>query len=426
VDADLAVFIARIHAVDNHTHVNSTAPNDVDSDALPLDGLPAFDLPASVRPDSPIWMAAYQELYRYRYADLDGPHLGELRSARARVVKEQGDRFPEWVLDKTGTAVMLANRIAMGPGLAAPRFRWVPFADALMLPLSTGAEAGLTPDRAVLYPLEKKLLGRYLADLRRARLPATLDEYERAVVTATLERQRQAGAVAVKFEAAYLRSLEFADASADAARRVYARHVNGGEPSHADYTTLQDVLFRYIAREAGRLGMAVHIHAFEGAGGAYVAATSDPLLLESAFNDPALRATKFVIVHGGGMYAAHGGALLWRPNVYVDMSLMTLIYPPAKMAGILRDWLLQYPEKVLFGTDASPFGPDQGWDVAAWTGTTAAREALGLALTAMVRARETTRERAEAIATMVMRGNAERLYNLGSDLDSLSRPGPRR
>ena len=413
VDADLAAVVAAIRAVDNHTHVGSTAPGDPDSDALPLDGLPRFDLPATIRPESPNWIAAGKALYGYPHADLSDAHRVELRAARERVTKEQGDKFPEWVLDKVGTEVMLANRIAMGPGIAPPRFRWVSFADPLMLPLSTTAEAAVTPDRAVLYPLEQKLLARYLSDLRLARLPATLDEYLRTVVTATLERQRQGGAVAVKFEAAYLRPLEFADASADTATRIYARYVNGGEPSHADYKTLEDFLFRYIAREAGRLGVAVHIHSFEGAGGFYAAAGSDPLLLESAFNDPALRRTNFVIVHGGGMYAAHAGAMVWKPNVYLDISLMTLIYTPAKLAGVLRDWLLQYPEKVLFGTDAAGLGPDLGWDVTAWTGTTAAREALGIALTGMIRNGEVSRARAAEIARMVMRTNAGRLYNLG-------------
>ena len=413
IDADLAAVIAGIRAVDNHTHVGSTMPDDPDSDALPLDGLPPFDLPATVRPDNPIWIGAYKGLYGYPHADFSEPHRVELRTARERVTKEQGDKFPAWVLDKIGTEVMLANRIALGPGLAPPRFLWVPFADALMLPLSTTAEAAVSPDRAGLYPLEQKLLTRYESDLHLTRIPATLDEYLRSIVTATLERQRQGGAVAVKFEAAYLRSLEFAEASADAASRVYARYANGGQPSHADYTTLEDFLFRYIARECGRLGMAVHIHSFEGAGGFYVAAYSDPLLLESAFNDPALRRTNFVIVHGGGMYAAHAGAMLWKPNVYADLSIMPLVYPLPKLAGILRDWLAMYPEKVLFGTDASAFGPDLGWEVAAWAGAKSARDALGMALTGMVRDGDVSRARAAEIATMVMRTNAARLYNLG-------------
>ena len=128
---------------------------------------------------------------------------------------------------------------------------------------------------------------------------------------------------------------------------------------------------------------------------------------------PTLRKTNFVIVHGGGVYASHAGAMLWKPNVYLDMSAMTLLYTPAKLAEVLRDWLTQYPEKVLFGSDAAAFGPDMGWELAAWIATKNGRAALALALTDMIRNGEVSRARAEEIATMVMRTNAGNLYKLG-------------
>ncbi len=412
LDSELAAFIGKIRAVDNHTHVNTIVPGDSESDALPLEVLLPFPLPARLRPENPDWLAGYRALYKYPHADLSDAHMNELRGTMQRVAREQGEKFPEWVLDQIGTEVMLANRVAMGPGLAPPRFRWVSYVDALMLPLSTKAESAASPDRQKLFPLEEKLLRRYLADLRLEKLPAKLDAYLQTVVTATLERQRQAGCVAVKFEAAYLRPLDFDEVSAETASRVYSRYAAGGVPSHAEYKALQDFLFRHIAREAGRLGMAVHIHSFEAAGSFYRTAGSDPLLLESAFNDPTLRGTNFVIVHGGGVYASHAGAMLWKPNVYLDMSAMTLSYTPATLAGVLRGWLIQYPEKVLFGTDAAAFGPDTGWELAAWIATTTGRQALAIALTDMLRDGEATRAHAEEIATIVMRTNAGKLYGL--------------
>jgi uncharacterized protein len=411
-DAELTAFVEKIRAVDNHSHANSVVPGDSESDALPLEVLLPFEIPVRLRPDSPDWLAAYRAVYNYSHPDLSDAHMAELRSTMQRVAKEQGNNFPVWVLDKIGTEVMLANRVAMGPGLAPLRFRWVSYVDALMLPLSTKAEAAVSPDREKLYPLEDKLLLRYLADLRLDRLPATLDAYLKTVVTPILEAQQKGGCVAVKFEAAFLRSLDFDDASAGTASEVYSRYLAKGEPSHAEYKALQDFLFRYIAREAGRLGMAVHIHTFHGPGNFYRAGGSDPFLLEPAFNDPALRGTKFVMVHGGGVFAPHAGAMLWKPNVYLDMSGMTLIDPPAKLAEVLRDWLLQYPEKVLFGSDAAAYGPDAGWELSAWTATTTGRRALAIALTQMMRNGEVTRVRAEEIATMVMRTNAGRLYKL--------------
>jgi predicted TIM-barrel fold metal-dependent hydrolase len=411
-DPALTGYIRTIRAVDNHTHVNTVGPGDSESDALPLDVLLPFPMPVTLRPNNPNWLAAYRALYDYPHSDLSEAHLTELRVTMQKVARDRGDKFPEWVLDRIGTETMLANRVAMGPGLAGPRFRWVSFVDPLMLPLTTTVERGATPDRQKLYPLEEKLLHRYLADLHLDKVPATLDGYLTTVVTPTLDRQRQAGCVAVKFEAAYLRRLDFDETSADTATRVYSRYVTAGEPSHAEYKALQDFLFRYIAREAGRLGMAVHIHSFEGAGAFYQAAGSDPLLLESAFNDPALRDTSFVIVHGGGVYASHAGAMMWKPNVYVDISAMTLIYTPTTLASVLRNWLVQFPEKVLFGSDAAALGPDTGWELAAWIGTTTGRQALAIALSELMRSGEVSRKRAEEVATMVMRTNAATLYKL--------------
>ncbi|RKG93340.1 amidohydrolase family protein [Corallococcus terminator] len=410
--AALREFIGGIRAIDNHTHANTVVPGDTESDALSLEVLGDFPLPVTLHPESPGWLAAYRALYGFPYEELSDAHWPGLRATMRAIAEQQGEGFPAWVLDRVGTEVMLTNRVAMGPGLAPPRFRWVSFVDALMLPLSTRAEAAVTPDRGKLYPLEASLLRRYLTELKVGALPATLEAYLRTVVTPTLERHQQAGCVAVKFEAALLRSLDFADVASQTASAVYSRYVGGGEPTHAEYKALQDFLFRGIAREAGRLGMAVHIHSFEGPGAYYATAGADPLLLEPTFNDPTLRHTRFVLVHGGGVFATHARAMLWKPNVYVDTSAMALLYPPGSLAVILRDWLRQFPDKVLFGTDAASFGPDTGWELAAWLGTTQTRTALAMALGGMVRDGEASRTRAEEIATRVMRTNAGELYGL--------------
>jgi len=393
-DPALSAFIASIRTVDNHTHANSTRPGDADYDALPVDGLGAFELPAMLKPDHPQWIAAKKAVYE-------------------GATKPAGDAFPSWVLDRIGTEVLLANRIAMGPGLAPPRFRWVSFADALMYPLSTAAEAQATPDRVKLFPLEDALLRRYLANLKIAAVPATLDAYLKTVVTPTLEAQQQSGCVAIKFEAAYLRALDFESVPEPMAAKVYASWAGRGAPPHADYKALQDFLFRYLAREAGRLGMAVHIHSFEGVGNYYDIAGADPALLEPVLNDPVLHGTNFVVIHGGGSRASHTTGLLWKPNAYADISLMTQAYPPAELAAVLKPWLATFPEKVLFGSDASALGPDLGWEVSAAAGTANGRTALGIALSDMMAAGEITRDRAQEIATLVLRGNASRLYKLG-------------
>ena len=411
-DPELVAHIGKILAVDNHTHANTVAAADSEFDALPLEVLLPFEIPARLRPEDPVWLAAYRAVYDYPHQDLSEAHMTELRGSMRRVAEEKGDTFPIWVLDKVGTEVMFANRIALGPGLAPPLFRWVSYVDALLFPLSTKAEAATSPDREKLYPLEEKLLRRSLAELHVDKLPTNLDAYLKTVVTPTLEAQARGGCIAVKFEVGFLRALDFDDVSTETASKVYARYIVGGQPPLAEYKALEDFLFRYIASEAGRLGMAVHIHTFNGPGNFYRAGGSDPFLLESAFNDPTLRDTKFVMVHGGGVFAPHAGAMLWKPNVYLDFSALCLIHTPAKLAEVLRDWLLQYPEKVLFGTDAASFGPDAGWELTAWIGTNTARQALAIALSDMIRDGEVLRPRAEQIATMVMRTNAATLYKL--------------
>jgi len=309
---------------------------------------------------------------------------------------------------------MFANRIALGRGLAAPRFRWVSFVDPLLFPLSNERAKKSNRDYAGFYPAEEKLLRRYLNDLNLKALPPTLSEYKARVVTATLERQKQQGVVALKYEAAYLRLLDFDSPDERRATLTYARCVRGGEPSASDYKALQDYVFYYIAREAGRLGLAIHIHIINGAGGYYRTVGSNPLLLESVFNNPELRRTNFVIVHGGYPFTREMLGLFGKSNVFADFSGQTFLLYPRALSEVLRDWLETFPDRVLFGTDAFSFGPAVDWPEVAWLSSTSARQALAMALTGMVADGEISRERAVEIARMVMRDNARKLYKLGS------------
>jgi hypothetical protein len=337
-------------------------------------------------------------------------HVRELSEIKNRIRREQGDNYPAWVLDRLGIETMLANRVAMGRGLTPPRFRWVSYVDALVFPLNNDAAKSRNLDYRAFYPAEERLLKRYLADAGSNGLPSTFKEYLSGVVTQTLERQKREGVIALKFEIAYLRALDLYEASETDATRVYERWVKGGEPPAAEYKLLQDFLFRYISREAGRLGLAIHIHVFDGGGGSYVQSGSQPLLLDSVFNDPALRKTNFVIVHGGYPFTKSTAGLLSKPNVWADFSAQDLLLYSRALSEILRNWLEYYPDKILFGTDASPSFGEIGWEETGWLATQTAREALALALTGMIQDKEISRERAVALARMALRGNAAKLY----------------
>ena len=401
-DPGLVSEIDGIRAIDNHAHpVRATAAGeqpDRDFDALPVDHMEPQSDAVNLRPGAPAMAEARQALFG--------------QTAKEKGMQEKGVQYPAWVLDQMGVDVMLANRVEMGPGIQPPRFRWAPYADTLMFPLDNSKLAQQNSDRKSFFGLEDVLRTRYLDALGLKTVPATLADYLSKVLTPTLDRQRAGGAVAEKFEAAYLRSLAFDKVERATAGRVYAQYAGKGAPAAADYKPLQDFLFRYIAAECGRLGMAVHLHTMAGAGGYFDVGGANPLNLESVLNDPDLRGTKFVMVHGGWPFTREIAALLTKPNAYLDFSAQDLLLTPATLAGILREWLELVPEKVLFGTDAYPYIPEMGWEESGWIAARTGRRALAQALTAMVRGGEITRARASELARMVLRENAKTLYGL--------------
>jgi uncharacterized protein len=379
-DAELLKEIRTIPAIDNHAHpvrpASAGEAPDRDYDALPVDSLEAQSDPVRLRSTSP-----------------------ELAGAR-RVVK-RGD--PVKVLDQLGIGTMLANRVAMGPGLPADRFLWVPYADALMYPLANDSMI-LNSDQRAFFALEENLLKRYYADLGIASRPSTLDEYLRSVVQPTLERQKRGGAVAEKFEMAYLRTLDIGNpAKAEA---------EAGWAGKGSYKALQDYLFRFIASECGRLGMAVHFHSDAGSGSYFNVTGGNPMLLEPLLDDPSLRHTNFVFLHGGWPFERQLTALLTKPNAYADFSSQNLFLYPAELAKTIRAWVEYVPEKVLFATDAYPYSAEAGWEETGYIAANTSREALAIALTGMLRDGEITRARASELARMVLRDNARALYGL--------------
>ncbi|HEY5177942.1 MAG TPA: amidohydrolase family protein [Terriglobales bacterium] len=415
-DPELLDEINHIKAIDNHSHppaLDNAAQPDDDFDALPCYPLDPVADGLMFRASNPIYIKAWQAMFGYKYNDASPEHVQELLAAKEQVKQREGENYANWVLDQLGIESELANRVAMGRGLQPPRFRWVPFDDTLLFPLNNSSLAAQSPDRKIFYGREELVFARYLNQLNLSSVPPTLAECMAKVVTPLLARQRTDGAVAIKFEAAYLRTLDFAPAKEADAARVYARYVKGGVPSDADYKTLQDQLFRYLAREAGRLGMAVHFHTGGGCGGYFAMEGSNPLLLDSVFNDPTLRKTNFVMLHGGaGGFEPLVPYLLMKPNVYADFSEQTWMTSPRHIAASIRSMLEFYPEKVLFGTDLYPLTPQVNWEETGYQTETAARTALAIALTGMMQDGEITRPQASAIAHLVLHDNAARLYGL--------------
>jgi hypothetical protein len=414
IDPQVARVIAGTKAIDNHAHplrATNEGEVDLDWDQLSSD-VDRFLPPVRLRPDNPELVNAWRALFGYAHKDMNEAHLAELIAKKKATRAAKGDAFPAWVLDQIGTETMLANRVTMGRGLVAPRFRWVAFVDALAMPLDNSASANATPDRKVYYGDLDRLLHRYLAARKVEALPDSLGDYLRLIVTPTLEEQEAGGAVAIKFEAAYLRSLAFEKPTMDEAAAVYSHYTHGGVPLPNEYKTLQDFIYHFMAREAGRLKLAVHIHVGAGVGGYFDQKEARPILLMPLFNDPELRQTNFVMLHAAWPYPDEVASMLTKPNVYADFSAMTFLLYPQKLAASLRTWLEFQPEKVFFATDAFALGPDVGWEDLAWLTADTGRKALGLALTAMLRDGIVTETRAAEIARAVLHDNAAKLYGL--------------
>jgi hypothetical protein len=414
---ELAREIDSIPAIDNHAHPMLSPPADAtdrEFDALPVDSMEPQTDPVALRPDWPPLADAWHALFDI---DLQPPLTPEtakqLDAARARIKAREGEHYSAYVLDKSGIGTMVANRVAMGIGVQPPRFLWVPYEDALLFPLNNAKLAAETPDRAQFFALEDKLRVRYLRDAGMTKLPPTLDGYIAQVVLPTLKRQHEHGAIAAKFELAYLRSLAVGNPTKSEVADIYSKYIDAdASPDPATYKPLQDYLFRTIAAYAGKLGMAVHLHSMAGAGSYFSIAGGNPMNLEPLLNDPELRHTNFVFLHGGWPFVHEVGAMLQKPNVYLDISQQALVIPAPTLATWLREWLELFPDKVLFATDGYPYSPSLGWEESTWLAARNARNALGIALTGMERDGEITPARASQLAHMVMHDNAAALYHV--------------
>lgn len=403
----------QIQIIDNHAH--PALPGDAEMDALTFDpaGLGAMEvflLPARLRATNPEYIPALRALYGYPYLDLSPDHLKELVALKQKKRSVSDLTYFNTVLDKAGISISLANRVGMTSApLDRQRFKWVPFIDAYLFPLSNAVYKKQNADYNVFFSSEEKLLKRYLDQVETPR-PRTFDAYLR-FVHESLGRLKVDGAVAVKFEAAYLRSLQFSDPSQRVARRVYERYRSTTDVPEDEYRDLQDYLLRYILREVTKLGLPVHIHTGMGVGNAFHLSEAHPLRLENILSDPQYRQTAFVLLHGGYPFSQETILLASKPNVFIDSSAMPLILYPSNLARIFKEWLTFYPEKILFGTDAEVFG-EGGAEETYWLAAETGRQALALALSEMVQEGRCDETEAVRLTRLVLHDNAAKLYGL--------------
>src|SRR5258708_35004587 len=130
---------------------------------------------------------------------------------------------------------------------------------------------------------------------------ADLAGYE-TFVRQTLADNQKKGGVAMKFEAAYFRTLYFREPPREKAEAIYAQFRAGGVPSEDDYGTFQDYIFRVLIDQAGKLRLPVHFHSAVGVGAYFSLRNGHPLNLENVLRDPRYRKLNFVLIHGAYPY----------------------------------------------------------------------------------------------------------------------------
>lgn len=403
-DPQLLAYLDSIKAVDNHSH-GLPLPNQaaLDRDIPNPLGVSTPFMSVRQRETNSEWIDAWRALYGYQWKDATAPHVQEALREKKDRIRAQGVAYPTWVLDQAGIDVVLINAPRLGAGQTSPRFRWVPYADGFLFPF-----------QAIDYKGSLTLQQRR-SEVGLAALPPAWSSYL-DLITQQLTTWKANGAIAVKFAVAYYRPLDFSTVAEGDAQKIYERYLTMGEQQHdyhtTDYRALQDFLFRYVAREAGRIGLPVHIHTGEGAGPVFPTGGSNPVLLEGVLNDFSLARTTFVLLHGGFPFDREVASLIQKPNVYADVSGQTFFRSPDDLSYTLRLWLYAFPEKIMFGTDGFTNTWLRGWEEMTWIATRSGRTALALALTRMMAAGEITRARAEEIGRMVLRDNAVRLYHL--------------
>ena len=384
--------ISRIKIFDHHAHPGFAGDQEVDPAPVPEGALPL-----RLTPGNPDWAAADKALF------------GATGKAQLRKLNP-GRKYFLAILDRLGIETSVANRITMSPDLDPARFKWVFYVDPVLFPFDNSGLAARNTDQAAFMPNQTKLMERFRQQAGLTSPPPDLAGYL-TLVTRVLEDHQRRGAVAAKFEIAYFRSFVFDDPPRDSVEAIYARYKQDGAPSAVEYKAFQDLVFRHVLTECGRLHLPVHIHSAAGAGDYFSLAGASVLNLESVLRDPRYLSTTFVLIHGGYPFDQQAILISMMKNVWLDSSATgSFLMYPNQFKDVLKRWFEINPGKVTFGSDAFPIDEHIGAEELYWFGVHNARTAAAAALAEMVAAREITEPQAMTIARGYLHDNAASLY----------------
>jgi hypothetical protein len=406
---DLLGKINAIPLYDNHSHPGFADDSDVDAMAAPPDESSVLRL----RDDNPEFVTAAKSLFGYPYDDFKPEHARWLADRKNAAKKSGSSAYFDQILDKLNVETCLANRAFMAPYLDSKRFHWVFFGDSFFYPFDNRDQTASTPDMGVYIPLQEKMLARYKRQMSVEALPADLAGYEAFVRTTMADNQKRGG-VAMKYEAAYFRSLYFSDPPREKAEAIYASYHAGGVPSAEEYRIFQDYIFRVMVDQAGKLKLPLHFHTAVGIGDYFSLRQGHVLNLENVLRDPRYKNTTFVLVHGGWPYEKEAALLTAVKNVYLDTSFQSELLYPSQFKDVLKQLLTLFPDKMMYGSDAFPFNDALGAEESFWLAAHTTRTALAAALAELVGERAITQNKALELARLYLHDNAAKLYSSGN------------
>ena len=402
---DLLGKINKIPIYDNHAHPGFADDSDVDAMASPPDESSVLRL----RDDNPEFVTAAKSLFGYPYDDFKPEHAKWLSEKKKAAEKSGDPKYFDSILDKLNVDICLANRAFMAPYLNPKRFHWVFFGDSFFYPFDNREQTASTPDMGVYIPLQEKMFARYKKQMNVQDLPADLAAYENFVRSTMADNQKRGG-VAIKFEAAYFRTLYFSDPPREKAEAIYAKYHPGGVPSADEYRLFQDYILRVIIDQAGKLKIPVHFHTAVGIGDYFSLRQGNVLNLENILRDVRYKNTTFVLVHGGWPYEREAALLTAVKNVYLDTSFQSELLYPSQFKPVLKQLLTIYPDKMMYGSDSFPFNDALGAEESFWLAAHTTRTALAAALAELVSERAISEPKALELARLYLHDNARKLY----------------
>ncbi len=398
--------IETIPLYDNHAHPGFADDTDVDAMAAP----PEESATLRLREDNPEFVAGAKALLAYPYNDFAPDHARWLAD-KSKAAEQSGSvAYFDSILDKLNVDICLANRAMMAAYLDPKRFHWVFFGDSFFFPFDNSQQAASSPDMGVYVPLQEKMLNRWKKQEGVEGLPSDLAGYEAFVRRTMTDNQQKHSGVAIKFEAAYFRTLHFTDPPRGHAEAIYNKYRAGGQPTPGEYRVFQDYIFRVMVDQAGQLHLPMHFHSCVGIGDYFSLHNGNVLNLENVVRDQRYKNVTFVLIHGGWPYEREAALMTAVKNVYLDTSFQSEMLYPSQFKEVLKQLLTLYPDKMMYGSDAFPFNDALGAEESMWLAARTTRTGLAAALAELVEEGAITDSKALELARNYLHDNAARLY----------------